>query len=225
MARKRMKGKAYKLVLALDGLPRGAMTAARDNAEALALAAHGPHQAPSLDYLEEAHMDMMLGQPTLKPADVGCPTVEKRAGARAHPEAPLLSLNIGNAPYRLREGTWAEQRDVFAKRAIAKLAEYMPNVPGLISDYRIIDPTQFESQFGLVEANITHGDTLPFHIVLDAADARPARLPYADRAVSISAATAPGPATTSPASPATMPRQAVLRDLREARARCKRRVH
>ena len=40
----------------------------------------------------------------------------------------------------------------------------MPNVTALISDYRIIDPTQFESQFGLVEANITHGDTLPFHM-------------------------------------------------------------
>jgi phytoene dehydrogenase-like protein len=25
----------------------------------------------------------------------------------------------------------------------------------------VIDPTQFEREFGLVEANITHGDTLP----------------------------------------------------------------
>ena len=26
----------------------------------------------------------------------------------------VLSLNVGNAPYRLREGTWPQQRDVFA---------------------------------------------------------------------------------------------------------------
>ena len=79
----------------------------------------------------------------------------------APPGKQVLSLNVGNAPYRLREGTWPQQRDVFAKRAIAKLAEYMPSLPDLITDYRVIDPTQFEREFGLVEANITHGDTLP----------------------------------------------------------------
>ena len=50
----------------------------------------------------------------------------------APPGKQVLSLNVGNAPYRLRECTWEQQRDVFAKRTIAKLAEYMPILPDLI---------------------------------------------------------------------------------------------
>jgi phytoene dehydrogenase-like protein len=38
----------------------------------------------------------------------------------------------------------------------------MPSLTGLIRDWRILDPTDFEREFGLVEANITHGDALPF---------------------------------------------------------------
>jgi hypothetical protein len=40
----------------------------------------------------------------------------------------------------------------------------MPDLPSQITDYRVVDPTRFESEFGLVEANITHGDTLPFNM-------------------------------------------------------------
>ena len=40
----------------------------------------------------------------------------------------------------------------------------MPDLPDRILDYRCIDPTQFEQEFGLVEANITHGDALPWNM-------------------------------------------------------------
>lgn len=158
VARKSMRGRAFKVVLALDGMPRFAAAASRGEAEQLACAQF--RIAPTLDYLEEAHTDMLLGRLSEKPVIWGlCPsmTSPELAPAGKH----VLSLNIGNAPYHLRDGNWAAQRDVFAKRAIAKLAEYMPSLPDLISDTRIIDPTQFEKEFGLVEANITHGDTLP----------------------------------------------------------------
>lgn len=156
MARKSLRGRAFKIVLALDGMPRFA--AAGPDGERLAAAQF--RIAPSLDYLEEAHSDMLLGRVSEKPVIWGlCPSVT--SPELAPPGKHVLSLNIGNAPYHLRQGRWSEQRDVLADRAVAKLAEYMPNLPGLISDRRIIDPTQFEREFGLVEANITHGDTLP----------------------------------------------------------------
>jgi phytoene dehydrogenase-like protein len=161
MLRKPMRGRAFKVVLALDGIPRYA--AARADEEAALLFSAQFRIAPSLDYIEAAHTDMLQGRLSHKPVIWGlCPSIT--SPVLAPPGKHVLSLNIGNAPYRLREGTWAERRDVFAKRAIAKLAEYMPNLPDLITDYRIIDPTQFESDFGLIEANITHGDTLPFHM-------------------------------------------------------------
>ena len=158
MDRKPMRGRAFKVVLALDGIPRYA--AAKSDEDAVLLSSAQFRIAPSLDYIEAAHTDMLQGRLSHQPVSWGlCPSMT--SPTLAPPGKHVLSLTIGNAPYRLREGTWAEQRDVFAKRAIAKLTEYMPTLPGLITNYRIIDPTQFESEFGLVEANITHGDTLP----------------------------------------------------------------
>jgi phytoene dehydrogenase-like protein len=159
MKRKPLRGRAFKVVLALDGMPRYARAASDEEAQHLAAAQF--RIAPSLDYIEEAHTDMLLGRLSHKPVIWGlCPSMT--SPMLAPPGKHLLSLNVGNAPYRLREGTWPQQREVFAKRVIAKLAEYMPSLPGLIRDWRILDPTDFEREFGLVEANITHGDALPF---------------------------------------------------------------
>jgi phytoene dehydrogenase-like protein len=159
MKRKPMRGRAFKVVLALDGMPRYA--GQRSEEEAVQLSSAQFRIAPSLDYIEEAHSDMLLGRLSLKPVIWGlCPSMTSPTLAPAGKH--VLSLNVGNAPYRLRDGTWEQQRDVFAKRTIAKLAEYMPTLPDLIRDYRVVDPTQFEREFGLVEANITHGDALPF---------------------------------------------------------------
>lgn len=158
MERKPLRGRAFKVVLALDGMPRFA--GAASDQEATKLAAAQFRIAPSLDYIEEGHMDMLMGRLSHKPVIWGlCPSMTSPVLAPAGKH--VLSMNVGNAPYHLREGTWAEQRDVFAKRAIATLSEYMPELPDLISDYRVIDPIQFEQEFGLIEANITHGDTLP----------------------------------------------------------------
>ncbi|SEG75675.1 Phytoene dehydrogenase-related protein [Bosea lathyri] len=158
MMRKSLRGRAFKVVLALDGMPRFA--GATSDAEAASFACTQFRIAPTLDYLEQGHMDMLAGRLSDKPVIWGlCPSMTSPSLAPAGKH--VLSLNVGNAPYHLRDGTWAEGRDILAKRAIAKLSEFMPTLPGMISDYRIIDPTQFESEFGLVEANITHGDTLP----------------------------------------------------------------
>jgi phytoene dehydrogenase-like protein len=158
MKRKSLRGRAFKVVLALDGMPRYA--AAKSDEDARNFASAQFRIAPTLDYIEEGHADMLIGRLSHKPVIWGlCPSMTSPVLAPAGKH--VLSLNVGNAPYYLREGTWEQQRDVFAKRAIAKLAEYMPTLPDLISDYRVIDPTQFEREFGLVEANITHGDTLP----------------------------------------------------------------
>lgn len=156
-----MRGRAFKIVLALDGMPR--YGAARDDAEARLLAAAQFRIAPDLNYLEEAHGDMIQGRLSAKPVIWGlCPSMT--SPELAPPGRHVLSLNIGNAPYHLRDGDWASLRDEWAKRCIAKLAEYMPDLPNQIIDYRCIDPTQFESEFGLVEANITHGDALPWNM-------------------------------------------------------------
>src|SRR5262249_7563641 len=121
MKRKPLRGRAFKVVLALDGVPR---YAGASDEEAAQLASAQFRIPPSLDYIEEAHTDMMLGRLSHKPVIWGlCPSMTSPVLAPTGKH--VLSLNVGNAPYRLRDGTWPQQREVFAKRVIAKLAEYM----------------------------------------------------------------------------------------------------
>jgi phytoene dehydrogenase-like protein len=158
MARRPMAGKAFKVVVALDGMPRYA--AAPPDADPAALAAAQFRIAPSLDYLEAGHAEMQQGRIAEHPVVWGlCPSLS--SPGLAPPGKHLLSLNVGTAPYHLQTGTWATERDRLAQRTIAAVADYMPNLPDLITDYRIIDPEEFERVFGLVQANMTHGDLTP----------------------------------------------------------------
>jgi hypothetical protein len=65
MKRKPMRGRAFKVVLALDGMPRYA--AARSDEEAALLASAQFRIAPSLDYIEAAHTDMLQGRLSHQP--------------------------------------------------------------------------------------------------------------------------------------------------------------
>lgn len=60
-------------------------------------------------------------------------------------------------------GDWSVERDKLARRCIEALTRWMPTLPDLIADYRCVDPTEFEREWGLVEGNITHGDMLPWN--------------------------------------------------------------
>jgi phytoene dehydrogenase-like protein len=132
------------------------------NADPAQLAAAQFRIAPSLDYLDESHSDLLLGRIAEKPVVWGlCPSLSSPGLA---PEGKhVLSLNVGTAPYRLKQGSWAEQRDALARRTIAACAEYMPNLPDLITDWRCLDPEDFEREFGLVGANMVHGDLAPWN--------------------------------------------------------------
>jgi phytoene dehydrogenase-like protein len=39
----------------------------------------------------------------------------------------------------------------------------MPRLPDLITDWRCLDPEDIEREFGLVEANMVHGDPVPWN--------------------------------------------------------------
>ena len=79
MARRTMRGRAFKIVLALDGMPHFA--AARDEAEAQRLAAAQFRIAPDIDYLEEAHGDMISGPAFHQAGDLGLVSLHDVAGA------------------------------------------------------------------------------------------------------------------------------------------------
>ncbi len=166
-----MRGSAFKLVLALDGLPDYAGLP-RDVSTVQAATVQF-RIAPSLDYIETAVADGLRGVTSQGPIMWGLmPSVTSPGMAPAGHH--LLSINIWHAPYELSEGSWPEAGEAFANRCIEVICSYMPNLRQRIIGRRTYDPVQLTSELGLVSSNITHGDMLPGALF----GARPHRLAH-----------------------------------------------
>ena len=70
----------------------------------------------------------------------------------------ILTCFVQYVPYRLREGSWDQKRDLLGDRVVKKIAEYAPNVPGAILARQVLTPLDLERTYGLTEGNIFHGD-------------------------------------------------------------------
>ncbi|MBI3648819.1 MAG: NAD(P)/FAD-dependent oxidoreductase, partial [Actinobacteria bacterium] len=76
----------------------------------------------------------------------------------------VMTAFVQYVPYRLREGTWDEKRDLLGDRVVRKIAEYAPNVPGAIEAMKVLTPLDLERTYGLTEGNIFHGDLNVEHL-------------------------------------------------------------
>ncbi len=151
------RGSAFKLALALDGLPTFA--AAPKGLEKVYSGCQF-RLAPSLDYMERAYDDAKYGRPSEQPIILGLiPSVTDPG--MAPPGKHILSCNIWHAPVELKQGSWATERDRFGQRCIDIISSYMPNLKDLISDHRFLSPQDLENEFGLRDANINHLDVMP----------------------------------------------------------------
>jgi phytoene dehydrogenase-like protein len=160
LARLKMAGGAFKVVAALDGVPRW-RAAPADQVDAYATCQF--RIAPTIDYMEAAYDDFKFGRPSDGPKLMGLvPTMVDPS--LAPPGKHLLSLNVWYAPYHLREGDWATEKHRFAERCFDRLAEYVPNIRSLVSDYRCFSPEDLEREFGLVEGHQLYGDMTPQHM-------------------------------------------------------------
>src|SRR5579863_1326825 len=70
----------------------------------------------------------------------------------------ILTCFVQYVPYRLRNGTWDEKRELLGDRVVRKIAEYAPNVSGSILARQVLTPLDLERTYGLTEGNIFHGD-------------------------------------------------------------------
>jgi len=155
LQRYRFRGSSAKVNLALDGLP-----------EFRSLPGPGRHLrgaisiSPSTDYLERAYDDAKYGRFSRRPyLDIVIPTLlDPRM---APPGRHVLSCFVQYAPYQLREGNWEEKRDELGRTVIETLAEYAPNLPGLILGQQVLTPLDLERIVGLSEGNIFQGELSP----------------------------------------------------------------
>ncbi|WP_201839599.1 phytoene desaturase family protein [Microvirga zambiensis] len=153
-----MRGSAFKLVLALDGVPDYAGLPSGIDPKQLAGVQF--RIAPSLAYIERAVAEGLAGISAREPIMWGLmPTVT--SPDLAPQGRHLLSVNVWHAPYELRDGSWDTERDVFGNRCIDVLSDLMPDLRSHIVGHRFVDPVEMEGELGLVQSHITHGDMLP----------------------------------------------------------------
>ena len=153
-----IRGSAFKIVLALDGLPRYA--GLPPDLDPAVAASTQFRIGASLDWIENSILDALRGVPSETPIIWGLipsATSPGLAPAGKH----LMSVNLFHAPYRLREGSWATEKERYGNHCIRILSDMMPDLPDRIVAKRFISPVEIEAELGLVEGNITHGDMLP----------------------------------------------------------------
>ena len=151
------RGSAFKLALALDGLPAFA-AAPRGLEEAYASCQF--RLAPSMDYMERAFDDAKYGRPSEEPIILGL--IPSMTSPQMAPEGKhILSCNVWHAPVELSQGSWDIERDKMARRCIEIMSRYMPTLKNRIIDYKCLSPLDLQNEFGLRDANIMHLDMMP----------------------------------------------------------------
>jgi phytoene dehydrogenase-like protein len=114
------------------------------------------HICPDQDYIERAYDDAKYGRPSERPI-LECTIPSVVDPTVAPPGQHLMSMFIQYAPYKLRNGTWDEERDRFADRCFDLLNEYAPNFKRSVLARHILTPLDLERTFGLTGGNIFHG--------------------------------------------------------------------
>jgi phytoene dehydrogenase-like protein len=141
----RSQGLAAKLHLALKGLPNfhGANAAALRGRLLL---------SPSLQHLERAFNSTKYGEYSTAPVmEITLPTLNDPT--LAPPGAHVLSAIVQYVPHTLKNG-WEGARE----QCIASLAEYAPDLPGLIQSAELLTPADLERQFRMHGGHWHHGE-------------------------------------------------------------------
>ncbi len=148
------EGSSFKLNLALGELP---------DYSAFPGTTLGPqhkgttHICPTMEYLERAWDDAKFGKPSERPLlEITIPTAYDSSLAPAGKHT--MGVFVQYAPYTLRDSTWPEEKESFIRRIIDTLAEYAPNLPGVIEHVHALSPLDLEQEYGLTGGNIFHGE-------------------------------------------------------------------
>ena len=150
----RCEGTSVKINLAVDQLPM---------AEAMGANGVQPYHGgiaeinPTIAQMDEAQAEARAGRPALDPHIELCvPTVHDPSLA---PEGKhVVTIDVNSQPYTLAEGSWDDIRDKVADRAIAKIGEYFPNLPGSIIERQVLAPPDLERVLGISGGHALHGE-------------------------------------------------------------------
>jgi phytoene dehydrogenase-like protein len=150
----RMPGTVAKMNLALSALPKFAGLSGDVSSEAL----RGRlHIGPEIDYLEQAFDESKYGGFSKRPyLEVTIPSLVDPMLAPAGKH--VMSIYMQYAPFKLKNGDWANQRDALGNTVVKTLGEYAPGIAELVIDGQIITPQDLEDTYGLTGGHIFHGE-------------------------------------------------------------------
>jgi phytoene dehydrogenase-like protein len=151
--RYRVEGTSLKMNLALDALPDfTALPGVRGPQHGATM-----HICPSIDYVERAWDDAKYGRPSSSPLlEMTCPTIydPELAPAGKH----IMGIFLQYAPYTLRDANWDDLREPYGDRVLDVIAEYAPNIHGIVRERQVLTPLDLERRFGIAGGNIFHGE-------------------------------------------------------------------
>ena len=149
----RMPGTVAKVNLALSGLPEfTALKGATNGALSSRI-----HIGAEIDYLERAFDDSKYGHFSQNPyLEVTIPSLTDPSLAPAGKH--VMSIYMQYAPFKLKNGDWDNDRGKLGDTIVKTLAQYAPNLPGLVIDGQIITPKDLEETYGLTNGHIFHGE-------------------------------------------------------------------
>jgi phytoene dehydrogenase-like protein len=70
----------------------------------------------------------------------------------------IMTCFVQYLPYRPATATWDSLREELGDRVLARIARFAPNVPEAVVARQVLTPLDLESEYGLTEGNIFHGD-------------------------------------------------------------------
>lgn len=113
--------------------------------------------APGVDYLEKAFDDAKYGDFSKAPfLEIAIPTIVDPSLA---PEGKhVMSVYVLFAPYHLKQGDWNAKRDALGDTVIKTIEQYAPGFSSSILHKQVITPLDLESEYGLTEGHIHHGE-------------------------------------------------------------------
>ena len=151
----RSMGTVAKVNLALNGLPKfTALAKGGQNGGALS---GRIHIGPEIDYLERAFDDSKYGKFSAAPyLEAMIPSLSDPSLAPAGKH--VMSVYMQFAPYKLRGTDWDKERDALGNTVVQTLAQYAPDLPGLVENGQIITPKDLEETYGFTGGHIFHGE-------------------------------------------------------------------
>ncbi len=114
--------------------------------------------SPSIEYLEKASDSMKYGNIADKPYVEFCfPSIINNNFAPKGKQ--IMSATIQYAPYNLRDQIWGDAtKEKLENNVLQVLEKQMPGFSELIESSAIYSPKDIETQFGISEGNLNHGE-------------------------------------------------------------------